>query len=949
MNIKAFIKQLTKHKSQLDIETNLSQTLLAATDNSIYQVLPSAIVYPKNEHAIQMILQIANQPQFQHISFAMRGAGTGTNGQSLSHGIIIDTTRYLHEILHIDAQKKSASIQPGVVLSQLNDALKSYDLFFAPHISTANRATLGGMINTDACGQGSRIYGRTSDHIYAMKGFLMDGSPFYSQKINLTKQNLKQHPNRPLYQALNDLVSEHTTSIHKHYNCTEHARHLTGYNLAKFKPDNTALNMNYLLAGSEGTLAIITEIEVQLTTNPKQKHLYLTFHEKFSDALTFGYQLLAFEPTAIETIDHHILQLAKENEIYTKIAHLIPQDSMIGSINFIELHDPAIEDVQALSSLLQKIPHQLIACERDAESCWELRKKGVGLLASLPGHRQPIPFMEDTIVPPKHLSAYIEEITLLLQKHNLIYGMFGHIDVGCLHIRPALDMTVESDRQKIAILTAQVSRLVKKYGGHYCGEHGKGFRSELIPEYFGPILYKLFKDIKFLFDPLNRLNPGKIVNFENTYVKIDGPFRGYEDEKVPLKKRQSFESAFKCNGNAACLNFDTSQVICPSAKVSRNWLHSPKGRSSILREYLKDSDNTQVIQQTFQALETCLGCKACQSSCPVKVNIPQMKAKFLAQYYQSHRRPSRDHLLASLETHYTIPLRWPRLSQFFFQNSIAKFILKHCFQLTNLPKYHSPSFLQLKKQFNIKDSRTPTIAILMDITSLLYQPNILIDTYQLLEKLGLQPTFLPFIPSGKALHDLGFTHKFKQLIESNHIKLKRIFEQKIPILGIEPSLIITFRDEYKQYFPPNANPFQIQLFQEWFVQYPLDTSINLKIKSIPSTKQAVQLLAHCSEKALISNNTTLWKQVFKCFQVDLHLPETGCCGMAGQYGHTPKYIKNSKKLYEMSWKTHVNQSDIITLATGFSCRCQIDLQEASKIQHPIQFLNQLLHFNQYFN
>ncbi|MDC0536001.1 BBE domain-containing protein, partial [Francisellaceae bacterium] len=611
---------------------------------------------------------------------------------------------------------------------------------------------------------------------------------------------------------------------------------------------------------------------------------------------------------------------------------------------------------------------------------WNLRKKGVGLLGNMKGDNKPIPFMEDTAVPPENLADYIVDLRKLLDSYDLKYGMFGHVDVGCLHMRPALDMSTESHQKLIPVLTKQVNELVRKYGGVYWSEHGKGFRSEYVQQYFGDKLYDGLAEIKQTFDPNNRLNPGKIVvpkGSKDQLVKVDGPYKGYVDTKVDKRVRQKYAGAFNCNGNAACLNYDYNDVICPSAKLSRNWVYSPKGRSGLLREWLHQLSNKKYIgilasgepefghqikswfkrsneqkndysHEVYESMEKCLGCKACASSCPVKVDIPTMRSHFLSQYHTRYRRPVKDYFIAMVEkiAHYQSYV--PTASNTINQLQPVRWVMDKFVGLKDLPRlstkrlnkslitFNAPKF-DIQTIKNLSDSdKAKSVCLIQDAFNGYYQSEVMIDTYELLTNLGFNVYVLPFRENGKALHTKGFIKHFTNLARENTVFYNRIAEIGLPIIGIEPSMTLCYRDEYVKTLGAQVK-FHVQLINEWLAEN-LDKIDKQQFKS---NGLNFDLYPHCSERALALESNKAWQKIFSHFGIQTKVAKTGCCGMAGTYGHESKHVEGSKKLYDMSWKESINNSNSgdNAIVTGFSCRCQVKRMEGKQVNHPVTVLN----------
>lgn len=985
---RAFLKSLAAHGFSGDIAVDMATRLAMATDNSIYQVLPQAVVFPKASADIELLFKLASQTQYREVRFAPRGGGTGTDGQALSPGIIIDCSKYMHAILEINVEGRYARVQPGVILDQLNDAVKPYGLFFPPNVAPSSRATLGGVFNTDGCGKGSCLYGRTSQHVLAVESVLSDGSRHTCQEVPVTALPALQQQVGLLgniYQTVADVVINKQAEIQRQF--PKLARLLTGYNLTHvYQEREQTFNMAYLLSGAEGTLAMTTELKLKLSPIPKFKQLVAIKYQSFADALQAARQLLSMQPAAIETVDDKILSVAKFDEIYLRVQPLLdPQglDHDTQAINLVEFVGDNAADVTALAQRLcdtlqaeLKQPgkaHGYYQTTQPAEmeALWDLRKKSVGLLANIAGKRRPVPFVEDTAVPPERLAEFVVEFRQLLDHYGLSYGMFGHVDAGCLHVRPAMDMTEPADAALIPIITRKVHDLVQKYQGVLWSEHGAGFRSQYIPDYAGE-LYQEMRRIKTVFDPYDQFNPGKIATStlgETRLVEIkEGQFRGDFDRQIQKRIREEFSKAIECNGNAQCFAYQSNEVMCPSMKITLDRVQSPKGRMTVLREWLRLYSKTGVdatvmprarkrdtlkrwlakseqardfSAEVYQAMDGCLGCKACASSCPVKVDVPNLRAKFLAHYHTRYSRPVRDYLLAGMETFSVWQRRWPGTSARILSASFSRSLLRKI-GLEDLPlparqtlrqglqKRRAPRYSHLALLALTPEQRLKTVCLLPDVLTGTYEVEVVLATYDLLTKLGYRVYVLPWRANGKALHNLGMLRRFKQIVERNNRYYQAISRCGLPLLCIEPSLTLCYRDEYAHALGRSPD-FTVQLLQEWLLTQNLP-------KSAPAGGP-YHLFSHCSEKALVNAAPQLWQKVFAQFGLQLRSIPGGCCGMAGAYGYGSEHRENSKGIYELSWQDSIEKlpQDSV-LASGFSCRCQVNRFSGFKPRHPVQIL-----------
>ncbi|MBF0289003.1 MAG: FAD-binding oxidoreductase [SAR324 cluster bacterium] len=1029
-NYELFTQELAQTSFSGEIRTDYGSRLVTSTDNSIYQILPQAVIFPNSNKDISCIFQLAQQKPFQLIKFSPRGGGTGTNGQSLSPGIIIDCSKYMNHILEINIKEQWARIQPGVILDELNEQLKPSGLFFAPTLSPSNRATIGGMVNTDACGKGSRIYGRTSNHVLELSYVLSDGTCWQSKETKL--EELTEIKNREdiighIYQQVDEIATNKKDLIESQF--PKMSRFLTGYNLAKVYSDKRDhFNLNYILSGSEGTLAFITEVKVRLTRLPKYKHLLVVKYRCFDDALKDAQTLLVNEPAAIETIDEKILSLAKEDNIYHDVKNFIADEehAPTHTINLVEFTGNNAKELQQNVKKLcrtidknkqnhgQAIGYYHTEDPIEITHLWNLRKKGVGLLGNTKGEKKPIPFVEDTAVPPENLAAYISEFKALLEENQLEYGMFGHVDVGCLHVRPALDMKDPNDEALVRKISDGVVKLVRKYDGVMWSEHGRGFRSEYTPLFFGEELHQDLRKIKEAFDPDNKLNPGKIVtpfSMSTETVKVEASLRGHFDREILPQLRSEYESTINCNGNGACFNFDPNHVMCPSSKITQDRIHSPKGRAGMMREWLrqwslmqqspeekqpdqwKTSFCPEVAQflsnqvrkfrhhrgasdqksswfhiflkigntyarhkgvydfshEVHEAMSGCLACKACASQCPIHVDVPEFRSRFFNLYYSRYLRPLRDHLVASIETITPLQARFARLYNRFLALPPTQLILNRVIGLCDSPELslisvkselndrHAPHADSFQLKYLTSEEKERSVILLQDVFTTYFEAQLVLDTYDLLRTLGYVVYIAPFHPNGKPMHIKGFMHRFRSLAQKNADYLKQLNQCNIPIVGIEPSMVLTYRDEYLKSLGQKNPEFHVYLVQEWLHQQLPRFEKLFSGKTLLNFSQ-YKLLGHCSEKTGALESQAQWKQIFHLFGLDLEIAAVGCCGMCGTYGHEVEHYLESKGIYQMSWgkyiSSHPQQEQI--LATGYSCRTQVKRFHGFKPRHPAQ-------------
>ncbi|QDJ13192.1 hypothetical protein CEP45_04715 [Mergibacter septicus] len=1016
--VQDYLMALKEQQFAGDIAASYAERLSLATDNSVYQQLPQAILFPKDIADLVRITRLAQREKFRALQFTPRGGGTGTNGQSLNKTLIIDLSRYFTQILELNIKERWVRVQAGVVKDQLNQFLKPYGLFFAPELSTSNRATIGGMINTDASGQGSRQYGKTSDHVLGLRSVLINGEILDTESIDVAQLDSSHlSPTvRYLSQAVSNICQQNSELIAQ---LPQLNRFITGYDLKHvFNADKSKFNLSRILTGSEGSLALIAEAKLNLLPIPECRMLINIKYNSFDAALRNAPFMLAAKALSVETIDSTVLELAKQDIIWHSVSELLTEtdDNPILGLNIVEYAGEARKVKQQVNSLCQQLEQKMakqqegiigyqVCCDLDSlERIYTMRKKAVGLLGNTKGNAKPIPFVEDTCVPPEYLADYITEFRALLDQHQLQYGMFGHVDAGVLHVRPALDLCDVEQVKLFKALSDQVTALTQKYGGLLWGEHGKGMRSGYAEQFFGEKLWLALRQIKGVFDPENRLNPGKICTpLQTTQTKIEplysilSPMRADYDRQIPISIRQVFKGAMNCNGNGLCFNFDVHNTMCPSMKVSGNRLFSPKGRAALIREWLRllaqqgitpeqldfRSDEIKLThllkkfyysfnqKRTYDfshevkaAMDSCLACKACAGQCPIKIDVPKFRAEFLALYHRRYLRPIKDYVIANIE--YVAPLmaKAPRFFNFFSTNRWSEKLAYHTLGLVDLPQLSSPSLQQQLVEIGYQGltleqveqmllvKRQKLIFVVQDPFTSFYEAKVVADFVCLVKKLGFQPIVLPFKPNGKAQHIKGFLSRFAKTASQQAEMLNRVARTGVPMVGIEPAIVLSYRDEYQQILADKRGNFKVLTAQEWLidvVQQPqvkdrVTELINSRLpENLGTTPTNWYLFSHCTESTLLPNSAQLWQQIFTLFGQNLQIEKVGCCGMAGTFGHERDKVEMSKQIYQLSWAEKLKDKTLSAcLATGYSCRSQVKRMEKQLLKHPVQALLEVM-------
>ncbi|MFC3124589.1 FAD-binding and (Fe-S)-binding domain-containing protein [Pseudoroseomonas globiformis] len=984
----AFLEELRLRGFSGDLSHGDGDRTVMATDNSIYQRLPQAVCFPRTTEDLVRIAKVSADPRFTGVHFAPRGGGTGTNGQSLTDGVVVDLSRHMTRILEINEKEGWVRVEPGLVKDALNAALKPLGLFFAPECSTSNRATMGGMISTDACGQGSCLYGKTRDHVLALKVVLLDGTIWDSSPIDdaeLSAVARRQDMVGAIHRVADGISREHAALIAERF--PRMNRCLTGYDLAHLRDAEGRFDLNSVLCGSEGTLAMIAEARIRVLPIPKRSVLVNLRYGSFDAALRDARVLMALGAASVETVDSKVLSLARGDIVWEGIKEYFPDDpeGIAAGINLIEFVGDSESEVRGrLAPVEARLAEEgrsfgrygyTIAWDEAGERIQGMRKRGVGLLGNMQGEKRPIPFVEDTAVPPEHLADFIAEFRAALDRRGLEYGMFGHVDAGVLHVRPAIDMKEEGAEARIRAISDEVFALTRKYNGLLWGEHGKGVRSEYVPEVFGP-LYPALQALKAAFDPRNQLNPGKIAAPDGeALLAIDTvPMRGQRDRVIPAETRAVFEEALHCNGNGACFNYDAQDAMCPSFKGTGDRRHSPKGRASLIREWLRQLADAGVdpsaeakriraggfftdlpakirnsrelrrgkadfSAEVKQAMDGCLACKSCTGQCPIKVDVPSFRAKFMELYYGRYLRPLKDHLVGQLEGMLPLGARMPKLANAMMGSGIGRALSVKA-GLVDAPLFSGIALEAEAAKRGVRRAmpealravpeteRERHVVIVQDAFTSYFETRLVLDLAEALQLMGFTPWLAPFRPNGKPLHVHGFLGKFRRQAEANAAMLRELALTGIGLIGVDPSMTLTYRSEYKAIEGEVA---PVLLPQEWLAR---------RLHLIPTlaSGEGFALLPHCTERTNAPGSVKDWQAVFAKLGTPLKVLASGCCGMAGTFGHEAEHKALSEKLYGLSWQGHVARNGERLLASGYSCRSQVKRFDGVTLAHPVQAL-----------
>ena len=934
-----------------------------ATDASVYRKLPLGVAYPKTTQDLKELIAFANKNK---TSLIPRTAGTSLAGQCVGDGLVVDVSKYFTEIISIDKNKKQITVQPGVVRDELNVYLKPFGLFFGPNTSTSNRCMIGGMVGNNSSGTTSIQYGVTRDKIVSMKTILSDGSEVefkglskaaFQDKLHLT--TLEGELYTEVYKELSDKDTQ--KEIETEFPKPEIHRRNTGYAVDELLWSNTfdkkERNFNFcdLLSGSEGTLAFTTEITLQLDDLPPIAGVMVASHYKsIDDCLNDVANTMEHNLYTCEMMDKIILDCTKNNSTQLKNRFFIEGDP--AAILMLEIKAPTIneakEEAQSLITDLEKVGLSYanpILIGNEINQAMELRKAGLGLLGNMVGDRKAVACIEDTAVALPDLANFIADFSVLMDKYQQQAVYYAHAGAGEIHLRPILNLKTKADVGLFRKITTDVAHLTKKYDGSFSGEHGDGIvRAEFLPIMIGKKNYELCRRIKYLFDPNNIFNPGKIVDAP----KMDESLRYEVDRKEPeINTLMDFSDsdgylrlAEKCNGSGDCRkDVFAGGGMCPSYRATKDEKDVTRSRANTLREFLTNSDQKNKFnsEEIKESLDLCLSCKACASECPSNVDIAVLKSEFLYQYQKENGFSLRSKLFAYNTKMNKLASKMPTVSNFVFSNGITGGLLKKMNGVApqrSLPLVSKSSLNTLRKKKQKVVTPLKSIYLFVDEFTNYLDAQIAFDTYDLLTALNYKVLFVNHEESGRTFISKGFLEQAKIAATKNVASFKGKVSEDTPLVGIEPSAILTFRDEYKRLVDDKEAATQIAkntfLIEEFLAN---EISLgNIKANQFTDAPQVLKIHNHCHQKALSNQKVT--------FDI-LNLPKnykptiitSGCCGMAGSFGYEQEHYEVSMKVGEQTLFPSVRKAskDVIIVANGTSCRHQIKDGTQRVALHPV--------------
>jgi FAD/FMN-containing dehydrogenase/Fe-S oxidoreductase len=954
-----------------DLFTDDLHRILYATDASSYRELPLAVTRPKDKEDIKKIIAFARSTGS---SIIPRGAGTSLAGQVVGSGVVVDVSKYMTRIVDFNKDEEWVVVEPGVVLAELNLFLSPHGLQFGPETSTANRCSMGGMLGNNSCGLHSIIYGSVRDYILEIDAILSDGSEVTFRELTTVEFLVKCNGDPDLLETsiyrniLNTLSNkENQPEIRNEFPDPRVTRRNNGYALDMlletdpFTGNGKKINICELLAGSEGTLAFTTKMKLSLLPVTTHKTGLVCAHfESLQDAVQANILILKHKPVAIELIDDYILDCTRDNIDQRKNRFFIRGNPKI--ILIIEFFRESIEEIEENVMKLEKDLKEsgygyhfpLFTKDSDIKRIWELRKAGLGVLLNIPGDKRSVQVIEDTSVLPELYPQFIAEFQQILNKYGLSCAYYGHIATGELHLSPLLNLKDSNDITIYHSLASDMANLVKKFRGSLSGEHGDGrLRGEFIPVMLGTHNYGLLKDLKKCWDPGNLFNPGKITDTpsmaDNLRYLIDHQVKKNETTFTFPEKEGLLYAIEKCSGSGDCRKSSLiGGTMCPTFMVTHDEDKTTRGRANILREYLTRSKEINPFdnEDIYEVLDLCLSCKACKSECPSNVDMAKFKAEFLQHYYEVQGIPFRTRLVAYLPRLNSLGIAFRPVTNLltatrFFSKLIGfstsrKIPALSKTTLLNWSKRHKPEHI------HEKDKRG-TLFLFADEFTNYNESEIGIKTILLLERLGYEVIIPRHRESGRTFLSKGLLKEAKKVANENVLLLKDIVTENRPLVGIEPSAILTFRDEY----PEMADKLledaarklgRNSLMLEEFILRELEKG-NINTGDFTSEIKMIKLHGHCQQKAIASTSATIsMLSIPENYKVEEI--QSGCCGMAGSFGYEKEHYEMSMKIGEMVLFPAVRETsdDTIIVAPGTSCRHHISDATGKTVLHPVEVM-----------
>ncbi len=945
------LRRELESKIEGEVRFDAVSRALYSTDASVYEIKPVGVVIPRNREDILRSLEICRR---HGCPITMRGGGTSQCGQSIGSGLQIDISKYYNRVLEVNAGERWVRVEPGIVLDELNAQLAPLGLRFAPDISTASRATIGGMMANNAAGARSVWWGRTIDHVQEMVVALSDASVVHFREIPRTEVPAGDTLEAACYRTVLGLASEHAAEIDRRY--PKILRHVGGYNLDEFTDAAKPVNLAKIMVGSEGTLGIVLEAKLRLVPLPKAKAVMVIMFGNLLESLAATPVILGHKPSAVEVMDKSILDFTRQNVTLDRIRNTYIEGDPASTL-CVELYGDRKEDLPPRLKALEDDLRQrkfgyAYRSETDLASqakIWSLRENSLGLSMAMKGDAKSISFVEDTAVAPEKLRAYIDRFLAVIHRHGTTAGIYAHASVGCLHVRPVINLKTEEGIRKFETMAQEVADLVLEFGGALSAEHGDGLtRSPFNRQMFGPVLYEAFRQVKRTFDPDGILNPGKIVDAP----PIASNLRFGKDYRTPNPETWFDYSEFggmgaaveMCSGIGACRK-KLSGTMCPSYMATRDEAHATRGRANVLRLAMTGSLGEAGLgdRGVYDVLDLCLQCRACKAECPIGVDMARFKSEFLADYWKRHGTPLRARALGNIHRLSVWGSRFAPLSNWIAASGPMRWTMEKLLGIDRrrvLPAWKRQTFERWLAGNRRKGVAGTRVTLFNDTFLNHYDPEIGVAALEVLEKGGCQVSVVRPGCCGRPLISQGLLGEARAQIDQVVEALFPIAERGEKILFCEPSCLAVFKDdaaallrgERQKQARTVANA--CLLFDEF--------AAKLDLPLAPGPKR-ILVHGHCHQKSLglLPATMSLLERIPSAKVMDL---DAGCCGMAGSFGYYKEHyeisgaIANRRLLAETQ---KMGPGDVL-VAPGTSCRHQVAELSGAKAQHPAMLIRDLL-------
>ena len=962
---------LTKAISTRDVRYDRVSRALYSTDASVYQIVPLMVAFPATADDVAAVVRMCAQ---FGVPITARGGGTSQAGQSIGAGVILDCSKHFDRVLEINVSERSARVEPGCVLDDLNLAVKPHGLQFAPDVSTSNRATIGGMIANNSSGARSVAYGKTIDHVLELKIVLSDGSLIHTKAViqaELDAKYLREDLEGACYRVVQSLAVQHACEIDRRF--PKILRRVGGYNLddfvpvRKLDPQGNACNLARIFVGSEGTLGMTTEAKLKLVELPHARATLVVEFNELLEALAATPMILKHSPTAVEVIDQYVLDSTRLNPEANRLRNFLHGDP--AAILLIELYDDRAE-------LLMP---RLVALEQDLRGCgfgyhwlavvdtatqarvWKLRTMALGLSMAEKGDAKAISFVEDTAVAPERLCEYIDEFLRIIARHQTKAGVYAHASVGCLHVRPVINLKTAEGVRTFEAIAEEVADLVLKYGGALSGEHGDGLvRSPFQEKMYGSVLYQAFCELKGTFDPNNMFNPGKIVHAPPLSANLRFG-SGYVTPNVSTTFDFSGDggllpAAELCAGVGDCRK-KRDGTMCPSFQATRDERDSTRGRANLLRLAITGQLGFEGFTDPSvrDVLDLCLECKACKSECPTNVDMARLKAEFLHQYHREHGVPWRNRVFGHVADLGRIGSALAPASSWLAQSGVSRWLNAKFLGIDyrRVPPAFARRSLTRRFSSQVRDTdidpRPDRVLLFPDTFANYFQPEVGIAAIELLQRSGHQVTLGPrnLRCCGRPLMSNGLLDQAVANARHNVDRLYKWADRGGSIIACEPSCILTIKDDYPallrgQLRTQAETVAQACLTFEEYLDALMHRNCNRMLTWKPGPRK-ILVQAHCHQRSLVGTEPTL--KILRALPgtevIDLN---AGCCGMAGSFGYEAEHYEISRLVAEQRLLPTLRDagSEAVVVAPGFSCRLQIRHFTGQEAVHPAELLRSCL-------